>query len=167
MTRLLALFALVILTSACSGEGLSSLPTAPSAVTATGSTTVAAPATTQTIQVMGAPLSWQMADGCVVEKPSLSSIDVLRNTEPTNALRLATGELRAMWADPEKSSPKPVTSFNCEDFLKETRTVEYFLVAMFREQGGEWRYCSGGSVAKEQFITAFMNDEEIGDKCPN
>jgi hypothetical protein len=115
---------------------------------------------------MGAPLSWQMADGCVVEKPSFSPVG-LKGIEPANALRLSTGELRAMWADPDRPPLKPTTRFDCESSLKEMRTVEYYLVAMFREQGGEWRYCSGSSAVKEQFITSLMSVEEIGAQCPN
>ena len=159
------LFALAIIwLTSCSGSS-NLIPTAPSAVTAAQVPAPAAPpATSQAVMVMGMPLSWELADGCVVQKPALS-LKVVSGKEPV-IRNFIPGELQLRWLDTSRATERKVT---CGSFFWEEKTTEYYIAATFKEQGGEWRYCGWDSLTREQFITKFITKvptpEQLASGC--
>jgi hypothetical protein len=144
MTRLVTLLALVIVTNACSGESLSTLPTAPSVLAgASTSSASARPAATKTVQmVYGLPLVWDVAEGCLIQKPALPPTGVT-DTAPLRAFLLGEDEVNVAWQDPEGPLPAQIGSW----------WVEYVYKTNFKKQGDEWRACGWSGPYKLEIHT--------------
>ena len=126
--------------SACGDRFSASLPTAPSVVAPVASvklTAVTTEAFEQAFEVSGVPLSWQMAEGCVFQKPALSPL--IFGKDPVSTRVVPSGELWAQWPDPVNlgSGPTCVSMGSWSELI----TVEHYVLATFVQQDGEWRYC--------------------------
>lgn len=145
--------ALAMFSTACS-EGKFASPASPTAVvTAPAPAPANSPAASQAVTVMGMPLSWQLADSCGgdwVQKPALP-LEVVFGKEPEIHNLTPSGELQLRWLDASKSSTKPVVTC-MSPFEWEEKNTKHYVLALFKEQGGEWRYCRWDSLTWEQFV---------------
>lgn len=150
MTRLFAILALVVVTTAC-GESVKSL-TSPTAVVSTVPvqlTPVSASVLSSTVVVQGMALNWELGEGCMLQKPAFPSSFV--GSEPASARVLPSGnEVWGLWLDPafaqEVGTCRDLGSDGQYDY-SEVTTARHYLMASFVMQRSEWHYCQWQSMS--------------------
>lgn len=128
--RLLLLVLLSALSVSACGEVSSALPTAPSLV---------APA----FEVSGTSLSWQLADGCVLQKPALPTSII--GTEPSSVRVVSAGELWAQWPEFSSSAPACISMGSGSEVV----TVSHYPIVTFVQQEGRWHFCQWDTLVKK------------------
>ncbi len=164
MTRLIASLALVVVTCACSQGKFESLTSPTSNLVETPSQQVSARTTAiASVMVEGRPLVWTSAQGFnpravpveyeesgvlgTMPKPTTRFTEAYIETSPNGRAVLVQGEiLKASWASPEVVRCEGSVDGAVLEIIK----TQDFLVALFMDQGSEWRLAQLNKLTREE-----------------
>lgn len=146
VVRLFLVMLSVIALSAC-GESFSASPTAPSASVPERKIPISSQTLERGVEVPDAQFSWEIAEGCVWQKPAFPT-SLIGTTPESTRMPQGRDELWAMWSDPANPNTEPV----CHNMgsMSEVTTIKYYVVAIFVQQGSQWHYCQWSPMTMEQ-----------------